>query len=153
MGHPLYGGTYPNPLEQRPYNGPPSIIASLPLPPNHTQYQFRSNPQYRNEVIIMNEQPPPPPPQTTCVQAGQAGHAPAGSLGWPCSQCNNTTRIFFEMRNRPGILPAHHHHHMMATHPMTPCVSSNVPLYHQRLWYNQHRVQEMQRRRMDMMNG
>lgn len=142
MGHTMFS-RYPIIQPQRQYVGH-SAMRSMP---GYTQ-QFPPNPSplYRNDVIFMDQ-----PPQAPCVHTA---HPPPGTPGWPppCSQCHNTSRVVFGMGSH--IHPAHHHHHgMMATHPMTPCVPSNVPLYHQRLWYNQHRIQEMQRRRMDMMNG
>lgn len=141
MGHTMFS-RYP--IVQRQFVGH-SAMRSMPGYPQ--QFAPNPSPLYRNDVIFMDQPPPQAPP---CVHTA---HPPSGTPGWPppCSQCHNTTRgVVFGMGGH--IHPAHHHHHgIMATHPMTPCVS-NVPLYHQRLWYNQHRIQEMQRRRMDMMN-
>lgn len=134
---------YPIIQPQRQYVGHSSMRS---MPSYNQQFPPNPSPLYRNDVIFMDQ-----PPQAPCVHSA---HPPPGTPGWPslCNQCHNTSRVVFGMGSH--IHPAHHHHHsMMATHPIPPCVPSNVPLYHQRLWYNQHRIQEMQRRRMDMMNG
>lgn len=142
MGHAMFS-RYPIMQPQRQYVGHSAIRS---MPSYSQQFPPNPSPMYRNDVIFMDQ-----PPQGHCVHTA---HPPPGSPGWPppCTQCHNTSRVVFGMGSH--IHPAHHHHHgMMATHPMNPCVTSNVPLYHQRLWYNQHRIQEMQRRRMDIMNG
>lgn len=142
MGHTMFG-RYPIIQPQRQYVGH-SAMRSMPT--YSQQFTPNPSPMYRNDVIFMDQAP-----QAPCVHTA---HPPPGTPGWPppCNQCHNTSRVVFGMGGS-HMHPAHHHHHgMMASHPMTPCVASNVPLYHQRLWYNQHRIQEMQRRRMDMMN-
>lgn len=143
MGHTMFN-RYPIMPPQRQYVGHSAMRS---MPSYSQQFTPSPSPMYRNDVIFMDQ------PQPPCVHTG---HPPPGTPGWPppCSQCHNTSRVVFGMGSH--IHPTHHHHHhhhgIMPTHPMTPCVPSNVPLYHQRLWYNQHRIQEMQRRRMNMMN-
>ncbi|VVC25107.1 Zinc finger, RING-type,Zinc finger, RING/FYVE/PHD-type [Cinara cedri] len=137
---------YPVVQPQRQYVGHTPLRSMPTYSPHYAPNPNIPNPLYRNDVIFMDQ---PPPPQPSCVHTA---HPPPGTPGWPppCSQCHGTSRVVFGMGGH--IHPAHHHHHGMMTHPMPPCVPSNVPLYHQRLWYNQHRIQEMQRRRMDMIN-
>lgn len=142
MGQSMFS-RYPIMPPQRQYVGHTTLRS---MPAYGQQFTPNPSPLYRNDVIFMDQ----PPPQPSCVHTA---HPPPGTPGWPppCSQCHGTSRVVFGVGGH--IHPAHHHHHSMMTHPMPPCVPSNVPLYHQRLWYNQHRIQEMQRRRMDMING